>query len=166
MRHNPRRPPPEGFSILGARGGEPKKIMPKLISKTRILPDEGQDIYVLVACEEIDNKFFNPAKDKEEKKKRLLWRFASDKNPEKEAPMFSSFSLSIWKGKKSNGLLINEALLNRTLTDKEKTEGIDTDILLGSKAYLTIKHEKGNDGEIKAKVIDIAPVPEQENIKY
>lgn len=131
--------------------------MAKLIAKKRILPDAGRHLCTLAAVEEIENQFFNPKKDGDDKKFRLGWEFTYDDKSEMKIRMWSSYSLSIWKGQKSSALEINEALQNKVLSKEEREAGVDTDNLIDRKAYLTVKHEKKDDGEILAKVINIEP---------
>jgi len=129
--------------------------MPKLTYKEIVIPEKGKQLCILVDVKEVDNKFYNPKQDKEEKSKRLDWLFAYEKKPEMRAHVWTSASMIIYKGKKSNALRLIEALMDKELTSKETREGIaDTSVLLGKKIYLQIKHEKDEEGGIKAKVTD------------
>ncbi len=128
--------------------------MAKLKYKKRIVPDAGRHLCTLVSTEEVENKFYDPKKDKEDMAKRLEWVFAYDKKPDMQIRTWSSFNISIWKGKKSKALTIIETLLEKELSEKEKEKFDDTDSLLGKKCYLTVKHEKHDDGQTYAKIID------------
>lgn len=132
--------------------------MAKLIAKTRIVPLAGRHVCTLISVNEVENQFYKPDKDTEDKKERLEWIFSYDKKPEMQIRVWSSFNLSFYKGNKSNALKMTEALLNKTLSEEERKEAIDTDLLVGKKCFLTVKHDKKEDGEISAKVIDFEPV--------
>lgn len=59
-----------------------------------------------------------------------------------------------------------EKWANRELTNQEKQDGFDPKVLLGKTCQLTIAHEKGNDGNIYARVKAISPLlKEQKNSK-
>jgi hypothetical protein len=131
--------------------------MAKLKFKKRILPEAGKHLCTLVEVNEVENKFFDPKTDGEDKKKRLEWIFAYTEKPEMKIRVWSSFSLTIYKGNKSKALTITETLLEKVMTDKEKEEfsdSSDTDGLLGKQCYITVKHEKKDDGEVYANVLD------------
>ncbi len=127
--------------------------MPKLIFKKRVVPDAGKVLAELVSVTEVENKFFNPNEQPMDREKQLEWVFSYEDKPEMQIRLWSTFSLSTYKGRKSKALTITEALLNHELTDTEK-ENFTTDELIGKKCYLTVKHEKKEDGSVYAKVID------------
>ena len=126
--------------------------MPKLIFKKRVVPEEGRWLCTLMRVEEEENKFYDPRKDKPDKAKRLGWIFSYDEKPETEIRVWSSPSLSVFKGRKSRALEVVETLLDKALSDadKEKFEGTDT--LVGKKCQLNVKHEKSAEGDVFAKV--------------
>lgn len=126
--------------------------MPKLIFKKRLVPEAGRWLCTLMRVEEEENKFYDPRKDTSDKAKRLGWIFSYDEKPETEIRVWSSTSLSTYKGRKSRALGVVETLLDKALSDadKEKFEGTDT--LVGKKCYLTVKHEKTAEGDVFAKV--------------
>lgn len=128
--------------------------MAKLKFNKRVLPEAGKHLCTLIQVTEVENKFFDPKKDGEDKKKRLEWIFAYDDKPEMKIRVWSSSSLTTYKGKKSKALLITENLQEKELSNEEKETFSDTDPLLGKKCYLIIKHEKKEDGEIYASIID------------
>ncbi|MCL4367344.1 hypothetical protein M1563_04220 [Patescibacteria group bacterium] len=127
--------------------------MPKLIFKKRVLPDAGKVSAKLVSVIEVENKFYNPKEQSSDREKQLEWVFEYEEKPGMQIRLWSTFSLSSYKGRKSKALTITEALLNHELTDEEK-ENFTTDELIGKKCFLTVKHEKKEDGAIFAKVID------------
>lgn len=128
--------------------------MPKLVSKQRILPDAGKHLCTLVSVEEIENKFFDPQKDKEDKKKRLQWTFEYDDKKGMEIRLWSSSNLSTYKGTASNALRLVQALTDKKLSKEEIEKFGDTDQLIGKKCYLEVKHQEQEDGQIFAKVKD------------
>ncbi len=128
--------------------------MPKLTASKRVLPDAGKHMCVLMGVSEVENKFYDPKKDKADKAKRLEWTFQYEKKPEMQIRVWSSANLSIYKGIKSNALRMTEALLDKELTKKEMDEGNDTDKLIGKKCFLEVKHFKQDDGTVFAKVRD------------
>ena len=127
--------------------------MPKLIFKKRIVPDAGKVMVHYLSVGEVENKFYNPSEQSEDKAKQLEWIFGYEEKPEMQIRIWSSKSLSTYKNKKSKALTITEALLDKELTDKEKESFGDTDQLVGKKCYLTVKHEKKEDGQTYAKVL-------------
>jgi hypothetical protein len=128
--------------------------MPKLISKQRELPEAGKHLSTLVSVEEIENKFFDSQKDKEDKKKRLQWTFEYDDKKGMEIRVWSSSNLTTYKGTMSNALRLVQALMDKELTKEEIEKFEDTDLLIGKKCYLDVKHQKQENGEIFAKVKD------------
>lgn len=128
--------------------------MPKLLSKQRILPDEGKHLGTLVSVEEIENKFFDPKKDKEDKAKRLQWTFEYDDKKGMEIRVWSSSNLTIYKGTMSTALRLVQALMDKELTKEEVEQFNSTDMLVGKKCFLEVKHQKMENGEVFAKVKD------------
>src|SRR3989344_2430484 len=128
--------------------------MAKLIYKKRILPDAGKHLVELLSIEEIDNRFYDQKEQSEDKKKQMEWTYRYDEKPEMQIKVWSTASLSTYKGKKSKALTMTEALLQKELTEKEKEDFSDTDVLVGEKCFLTVKHVKNEEGDINAKVLD------------
>jgi hypothetical protein len=128
--------------------------MPKLFFKKRIVPEVGKVMTHLVSVGEVENKFYDPKEQSEDKAKQLEWIFEYEEKPGMQIRLWSTKSLSTYKGKKSKALTIVEALLDKELTDKEKESFGDTDQLVGKKCYLTVKHENKEDGQTYAKVVD------------
>lgn len=137
--------------------------MPKLNFKKRIVPDEGKHLCTLMEVQEQENQFYDPKKDSPGNAKRYGWIFSYDQKPAMQIRTWSSPSLSTYKGKKSNALLIIEALTDKVLTDEEKEEFTDTDALIGLKCYLTVRHTKNDKGDVVAKVENFEP--EKESVK-
>lgn len=129
------------------------RTLPKLIFKKRIVPDAGKVLGKLVSVAEVENKFFDPKEHTEDRKTQLEWVFDYEEKPGMQIRLWSSFSMSTYKGRKSKALTISEALLGEELTDGEK-ENFDTETLVGKTCFLTVKHEKKEDGQVYAKVID------------
>lgn len=140
--------------------------MAKLKFKKRIVPDAGKHIATLVQVEEVDNKFFNPAKDSADRKTQLEWTFVYDKQNDMRLRTWSTMSLSIYKGRKSKALKIIEALLDKTLTDEEKETFRDTDEVIGKRYVLEVEHEKNDDGETVAKITEFEPLKEGANLPF
>lgn len=129
--------------------------MPKLKYKEYTTPDKGKQLCILVDVKEVDNKFYNPQQDKEDKAKRLDWVFAYEKKSEMRVHIWTSITMTVYNDKKSNALKVIEALMDKELSLKEIKDGLaDTSILLGKKCYLQVKHEKDAKGNIQAKVTD------------
>ena len=128
--------------------------MPKLTASKRILPDAGKHLCVLNGVVEVENKFYDPKKDKADRAKRLEWTFQYETKQDMQIRVWSSASLSTYKGTKSNALRMTEALLDKELTKGEIDKGADTDRLVGKKCYLIVKHLKQDDGTVFAKVRD------------
>lgn len=128
--------------------------MPRLAAKERILPDAGKHLCVLTAVEVIDNKFYDPKKDKTDKATRVQWTFTYKDKPEITTLVWSSCSLSTYKGTKSNALRITEALLDHELSKEELHVGLDTEPLIEKECYLDVRHLKDEDGDTIAKVKD------------
>jgi len=129
--------------------------MPKLKYKEYVTPDKGKQLCILVDVKEVDNKFYNPQQDKEDKAKRLDWIFAYEKKSEMRVHIWTSITMTVYNDKKSNALKVIEALMDKELSSKEIKGGLaDTSILLGKKCYLQVKHEKDAKGNIQAKVTD------------
>ena len=84
----------------------------------------------------------------------MEWTYRYDEKPEMQIKVWSTASLSTYKGKKSKALTMTEALLQKELTEKEKEDFSDTDVLVGEKCFLTVKHVKNEKGDINAKVLD------------
>lgn len=128
--------------------------MPKLIAIKRIVPDAGKHLCVLLKVEDVENKFYDPKKDKADKAKRLEWTFQYVEKPEMEIRVWSSMNLSVYKGTKSNALRMTEALMDKELDESEREKVAGTEKLVGKKCYLEVKHIKQDDGTIFAKVRD------------
>lgn len=137
--------------------------MPKLIFKKRVVPDAGKVLAKLVSVESVENKFYDSKKQSEDRKEQLEWVFEYEEKPGMQIRLWSTFSVSTYKGKKSRALTISEALLGHELTDEEK-ENFETEELVDKKCFLTVKHEKKEDGQTYAKVIDSEPVLEKEKL--
>jgi hypothetical protein len=128
--------------------------MPKLKAKKRQLPNAGTHFAHLIKVDEVDNRFYNPA-DPRSNPKRLEWLFEYEDEPVGQILLWSSSSLSSYKGTQSRALQITEAMLGRELTEEEKAD-FDTDKLLGKRLQMTVKHVKTDDGDTLAKVIDLS----------
>jgi len=129
--------------------------MPKVTYKEIVIPEKGKQLCILIDVKEVENKYFNPQQDKEDKAKRLDWLFAYEQNPEMRIHIWTSTSMIIYKSKKSNVLKLIEALMDKEFSSAEIKDGIaDTSTLLGKKIYLQVKHEKDEEGGIRAKVTD------------
>lgn len=137
--------------------------MPKLIFKKRVVPDAGKVLAKLMSVESVENKFYDSKKQSEDRKEQLEWIFEYEDKPGMQVRIWSTFSVSSYKGKKSKALTISEALLGHELTDEEK-ENFETEELVGKKCFLTVKHEKKEDGNIYAKVLDYEPISEKEKL--
>lgn len=137
--------------------------MPKLIFKKRVVPDAGKVLAKLVSVESVENKFYDSKEQPEDRKNQLEWIFEYEEKAGMQVRIWSTFSVSTYKGKKSKALTISEALLGHELTDEEK-ENFETEELVGKKCFLTVKHEKKEDGNIYAKVLDFEPVSEKEKL--
>lgn len=129
--------------------------MPKLRYKEYSTPDKGKQLCVLVDVKEIENKFYNPQQDKEDKSTRLDWLFAYEAKSDMRVHVWTSTTMTVFNGKKSNALKLIEALMDKELgADEIKTGLEDTTDLLGKKCYMQVKHEKDAKGNIQAKVAD------------
>lgn len=126
--------------------------MAKLSYKTRELPEPGKHLVTLVSVEEVANKFFDPQKDQPDRAKQLEWTFEYQDKPGVQIKVWSSPTLSIFKGTKSKALTIVEALMGKELTEEEKQDFPDTEILIGKTCYLDVRHQKTEDGQLFAKV--------------
>ena len=131
--------------------------MATLSFKKRILPDAGKFLVVLKSVNEVDNKFYDPKKDSSDRAKQRQWIFEYVDKPGMEISAYSTPRLTIYKGKKSKALSIVEALLNKELSDDEKENLTSSDDLIDKKCFLTIKHEKNEDGQVYAKILDFEP---------
>ena len=129
--------------------------MAKLHFKKRIVPDAGEHLVTIMSVTETPNKFYNPSVDSELKKNQLAWEFAYVKKPEMRIKIWSSLSLSSYKGVGSKAMKIAEAALGKTLTDQEK-EDFDTEELIGKKLLIRVEHVT-KDGNINAKITAFAP---------
>lgn len=128
--------------------------MPKLISKQRQLPDAGKFMCTLISVEEIDNKFYDPNKDAEDKARRLQWTFEYDYKKGMQIRVWSSSNLTVYKGNPSTALRLVQALLDKELSKEEIEKFNDTDTLIGKKCYLEVKHQKQENGDVFAKAKD------------
>src|SRR3990172_8651561 len=138
--------------------------MAKLIFKKRIVPDAGRVLAELSSVEEVDNRFYDPNTQKPDMARRLQWNFEYVDKPGMQIILWSSFSLSTFKGKKSKALTITETLLARELSEKDKEDLNDTSSLVGKRCYLTVKHEKTEDGQTYAKVIDFESATDEDEV--
>lgn len=127
--------------------------MAKLTYNKRILPDSGKHLVAITQCVETENQFYDP-KEKGSQKTRLEWTFSYTEKPEMQIRDWSGTSLSIYQGKKAKALRIVEAAEGKELTQEEKESFNDTDPLIGGRLYITVKHDKRENGEIFAKIID------------
>lgn len=127
--------------------------MAQLKYKERIVPEAGRHLVELLSVEETENKFYNPEKDSDDKKNQNSWVFGYVEKPEMDIRVWSTISLSSYKGQKSKALTIAEALLDKELTAEDKKSFTDTDSLIGKKCYVTVKHFKTEDKQTFAKVI-------------
>lgn len=124
------------------------------MSKQRKLPEEGKHLCTLVSVEEIENKFYDPKKDNEDKAKRLQWTFKYDDKEKMEIRVWSSSNLTTYKGTMSTALKLVQALMDKELTKEEIEKFDSTDVLVGKKCFLDVKHQKQENGEVFAKVKD------------
>jgi len=131
--------------------------MAKIRYKKVLLPPSGKNIYTLLSVEEVENRFYDPKKDKEDRATQLEWHFVLDKNPEISPRIWSTANLAVYKGKKSKCLRLIETLLEKALKEEDQKKFTDTDSLVGKKCFLVIKHEKTENG-IVGKVIDFESV--------
>lgn len=129
----------------------------KITFTKRIIPEAGRHLVELKDISEVENKFYDPEKQSEKYKTQFQWTWTYDKNPEMEIRSFSTMSPSYYQGKKNKMLEMEEALLNKTLSEKQMAEIDDTDVLIGKKCYITVKHDKDKDGQIHAKIIMFEP---------
>lgn len=120
--------------------------MAKLRHKSITVPPEGKALYVLLRVEEVENKFYDPKKDQQDKATQLEWTFVHSEKADVQVRLWSTPFLSVYQGRKSKCLTIVETLLNKELTAEERKKFSDTDSLVGQKANLTIKHVKSSDG--------------------
>lgn len=140
--------------------------MAKLIYKKRILPDAGKHLVGLVDVQEVENKFFKPDEQSADRARQLEWTFEYDEKPDMQMKVWSTFSLSTYKGRKSKALTITEALLQKELTEEEKEKFSETDELIGKKCYLQVKHEKNEKGDVFAKVLDFEIADDAEPLPF
>ncbi len=119
--------------------------MAKLQTKKVVLPPEGKAEYVLKSVELVDNKFYDPKKDQDDKAKQLEWQFLHKDKADVQVRLWSTPFLTVYQGKKSKCLRIVETLLNRELSPEEREKMKDTDSLVGEKCILAIKHVKSGD---------------------
>lgn len=131
--------------------------MATLVYKKRTLPDAGRFLSTLKSVDEVDNKFYNPKEDSEDRAKQRQWVFEYVDKPGMEISAYSTPKLTSFKGKKSKALSIVEALLSKELSEDEKENLNSTDDLVGKRCFLTVKHEKGEDGQVYAKILDFEP---------
>ncbi len=117
--------------------------MVKLTGTNFVLPPEGNAILTLHGIKEIVNRFFQEGAD-EDTRIRLQWTFDVDGVEGAILTKFSSKKLSVYKGKKSNALLLSEALIGRALTLEERKE-LDTEMLIGKKMEVVIEHQEKED---------------------
>lgn len=129
--------------------------MAKLTGTNFVLPPEGKAVLTLREIKETVNRFYVEG-DSEDKRTRLQWIFDVDGVEGAELGKFSSKKLSTFKGKKSNALLLSEALIGGTLTPEERKE-LDTDMLIGKKMQVTIEHEEKDDATF-ARITNFKPV--------
>ena len=125
------------------------------------MPEAGKHLVSLKDVSEIENKFYDPEKQKEAYKTQFQWTWSYVDNPEMEIRSFSTMAPSRYKGKKNKMLEMMEALLGKSLSEAEMVKIGDTDELIGKKCYITVKHDKDEDG-IHAKIILYEPESEKE----
>lgn len=125
--------------------------MAKLIYRKHKVPEAGRWLCSLVRVEEEANKYYNPETDRPDRAKSLGWVFSHDHNPESEIRIWSSPSLSVFKGTKSKALQLVEALTDKQMTDQDKEDFDGTDSLVGRKCYLTVEHITRPDGSVYAR---------------
>lgn len=125
------------------------------------LPPPGRALYALLSVDAVDNPYFDAKKDSQEKAKQLEWTFIKHDNANVKARIWSTASISEYKGTRSKCWQLSEALLSRELTQAEKMRGFETDELIGKKCFLTLKHEKTADGKVRIKVIDFESYQEE-----
>ena len=130
--------------------------MPKIIFTNRIVPKDGRHLASLKDVSEVENKFYDPQKQNEKYKIQFQWTWSYVDNPEMEIRSFSTTAPSKYKGKKNKMLEMMEALLGKNLSEADMTKIGDTDELVGKQCYVTVKHEKTDDG-IHAKIIMYEP---------
>jgi len=112
--------------------------------------------------EVVENKFYKPEENSEDKKLRWEWNFVLDDDPEVVIRKWTSPNISVYQGKKSECRRLFETLLDKELSEETKEDfgNGDTDILVGKKLELHIKHEK-KEGNTSAKIIDFESVTGQ-----
>ena len=64
--------------------------MAKLTNKRLVLPDAGRHLCTLASVQEVENKFYTPGKDSDDKKLRLEWTFVYDDKPEMQITEFTA----------------------------------------------------------------------------
>lgn len=138
--------------------------MPKITFTKRLIPDAGRHLVELKDISEVENKFYDPDKQSDKYKTQFQWTWTYDKNPEMEIRSFSTIAPSYYQGKKNRMLEMEEALLGKTLSEKEMAEIDDTNDLIGKKCYITVKHDKDKDSQIHAKIILYEPEKPEEAI--
>lgn len=136
--------------------------MPTAQFKEGKLVPAGKGKYTLLKVEVVENKFYKPEEDGEDKKLRWEWHFVLDEDPEAVIRKWTSPNISVYQGKKSECRRLFETLLDKELTEATKDDfgNGDTDILVGKKLELHIKHEK-KEGNTSAKIIDFESVTGQ-----
>lgn len=136
--------------------------MPKANFKQGKLVPAGKATFTLQKVEVVKNKFYDPEKDSEDKENRWEWYFVLDKDPDAVIRKWTSPNISVYQGKKSTCRRFFETLLDKEYTEETKDDfgNGDTDILVGKKIVLSIKHEK-KDGNTLAKIIDFESVTGQ-----
>jgi hypothetical protein len=138
--------------------------MPKITFTKRLIPDAGRHLVELKDISEVENKFYDPDKQSDKYKTQFQWTWTYDKNSEMEIRSFSTIAPSYYQGKKNRMLEMEEALLGKTLSEKEMAEIDDTNDLIGKKCYITVKHDKDKDSQIHAKIILYEPEKPEEAI--
>jgi len=125
--------------------------MAKLIYRKHKVPEAGRWLCSLVRVEEEANKYYNPETDRPDRAKSLGWVFSYDENPESEIRIWTSSSLSIFRGLKSKALQLVEALMDKPMTDQDKETFDGTDSLVGRKCYLIVERTTRPDGSVYAR---------------
>lgn len=136
--------------------------MPKIKFTKRIVPKDGRHLVSLKDVSEVENKFYDSDKQSEKYKTQFQWTWSYADDPEMEIRSFSTMTPSTYKGKKNKMLEMMEASLGRILSETEMAKIDDTDLLIGSKCFITVKHDKDEDGQIHAKIILFEPAEEPE----
>lgn len=135
--------------------------MPKINYPQRIVPKDGRHLVSLKDVSVVENKFYDPDKQSDKYKTQFQWTWGYVDIPNMEIRSFSTLAPSRYKGKKNKMLEMMEALVGKVLSETEMTKIGDTDELIGKKCYVTVKHDKDENGT-HAKIILFEPEGEPE----